>query len=178
MAQLSLAWGAAATAKPRRPAIAVGWQDEMNDVGGWQPFSGGNDPDVFAARFGAMTLRLPDAPEGFPHAWKWGAVTRRASVDLGRYPVLAAYVSRVDDGSYAHLDVEERDYAGRPVRSLRTPTLQGRGLNVVDVGQTWGSRRAAFTCASSWVVRFRGRPASTPSCALSGARTCRNCGPV
>ena len=130
----------AVIAKPKRPVLTVGWHDEMNDFSAWQPLGGENEPDVFATRLGAMTLRLPHVSEGFPHTYQWGGVTRRAGVDLSRYPVLVAYVSRVQDGSYAHLDLEERNHAGRPVRSLRTPVLQGRGLSILDVGQAWGTQ--------------------------------------
>ena len=149
-----------------RLKVGVGWHDEMNEPGRWQPAGAGIEPDVFSARRGRVTLRLPHVPEGFPHAYQWGGVTRRADVDLGRYPVLVAYVSGVREGSYAHLDLEERDYGGRPVRALRTPTLRGPGLTVLDVGREWGpeTRRmhlrlivggplSGASCEYSW-VRF------------------------
>lgn len=85
-----------------------------------------------------MTLRLPQVPQGYPYSCQWGGVTRQASVDLGRYPVMVACVSRVGDGSYAHLELAEHDFAGKSVRTLRTPTLQGKGLSIMDVGQAWG----------------------------------------
>ena len=130
----------AVVARPRtrHAALVVGWHDEMNDLSTWQSLGGINGPDIFAARAGAMTLRLPQVPQGYPYTYQWGGVTRQASVDLGRYPVLVACVSRVGDGSYAHLELEERDFSGKSVRTLRAPTLQGKGLSVMDVGQAWG----------------------------------------
>lgn len=171
----------AVIAKPKRSVITVGWHDEMNDLSAWQPLGGVNEPDVFAARFGAMTLRLPHVAEGFPYTYQWGGVTRRASVDLSRYPVLVACVSRVQDGSYAHLDMEERDFAGRPIRSLRTPTLQGRGLSILDVGQAWGpqTRRihlrlivggspSGASCEYAWVRFVRREDVPKLQAGLSG----------
>ena len=124
--------------RPHHTALVVGWRDEMNDLSTWQSLGGINGPDIFASRAGAMTLRMPQVPQGFPYTYQWGGVTRQASVDLGRYPVIVACVSRVGDGSYAHLDVAEHDFGGKPVRALRTPTLQGKGLSILDVGQAWG----------------------------------------
>lgn len=130
-----------ALARPKRPAPipVVGWHDEMNDITAWQPLPAENEPDVLTVHTGAMTLRLPHVPDGHPYPYQWGGVTRRATVELKQSPVLVAYVSAVKDGSYAHLDMEERDFAGKPVRTLRTPTLQGKGLIVLDVGQSWGT---------------------------------------
>jgi hypothetical protein len=110
----------------------------MNDVRPWQPLPGINEPDVLTPTRGAMTLRMPPVAPGFPYTYQWGGVTRRATVDLGPFPVLVAFVRRIGDGSYAHLDLEERDIAGRAARTLRTPTLQSRGLIVLDVGRAWG----------------------------------------
>jgi hypothetical protein len=139
---MSLSGGAVCgQSKSKWPLPDQGWHDEMNDLSAWKPLEGINEPDVFAARSGAMTLRMPHVPAGFPYSYQWGGVTRRASVDLGAYPVLVAYVSRLQQGSYAHLDLEERDYAGKPVRTLRTPMLQGKqdkGLIILDVGKEWG----------------------------------------
>ncbi|HEU4751543.1 MAG TPA: hypothetical protein VFU47_00460 [Armatimonadota bacterium] len=123
----------------RRHAIPVGWHDEMDDPATWKPREGGMPPDIFARRPGVLTLRLAHVPEGYPFSYQWGGVTRSASVDLGRYPVLAAHFPRVQSGSYCHLDVEQLDYSGRPVHTLRTPTLQGPGLSVLDLGKEYGT---------------------------------------
>ncbi|HTE20022.1 MAG TPA: hypothetical protein VK689_16785 [Armatimonadota bacterium] len=121
-----------------RVKLAAGWRDEMGEPRKWGPIGAGIAPEVFVARAGIVGLRLPQAPDGFPYPYQWGGVTRRVNVDLGRYPMLVAYVSRVQDGSYAHLDVEERARDGRPIRTLRTPTLHAPGLIVLDVGREWG----------------------------------------
>jgi hypothetical protein len=119
--------------------ITVGWNDELNALATWQPREGGMKADVFAERRGAMTLRLPHAPDGFPHAYQWGGVAGEASVDLGRYPVLVAHVLNVKPGSYTHLDLEQRDYAGKPTHVTVTPALQYPGVIVFDVGEKWGT---------------------------------------
>jgi hypothetical protein len=66
-------------------------------------------------------------------------VTREATVDLSRYPVLVARVLTVSPHGYTHLDVESRDYLGKPVTTLRTPTLVEPGLIVFDLGDTLGT---------------------------------------
>jgi hypothetical protein len=122
--------------KPAAPV--VGWHDEMNDPAAWELLGLENQPAVYAARPGALTLRLPHVPAGFPYAYQWSGVTRTAVVDLDRYPVAVAYVPRLGDGSYAHLDFEERDYQGRTLRTARSSTLQKPGLSVLDLGKEWG----------------------------------------
>jgi hypothetical protein len=123
---------------PNEPRIAVGWQDELNNPSKWQPLGLENAADVFAERPGAVTLRLPHVPVGWPYTYQWSGITRTAVVDLGRYPVLVACVTKVQRNSYAHLDVEERDYFGKPVRIERTSTLVEPGLSVLDCGDIWG----------------------------------------
>lgn len=118
--------------------LVVGWHDEMNDAGSWQIIVVDNAPDVYAAHKGALTLRLPHVPEGFPYTYQWNGVMRTVSADLGRYPVLMAYVRDLDAGSYAHLTVEEHDAGGRTTRALRSTTITKAGLTFVDVGREWG----------------------------------------
>jgi len=127
------------TRHAKNAPMPVGWHDEFNDLGGWKPIGLENAADVYAARPGAMTLRLPHVPEGFPWSFQWSGVTATASVDLGRYPIVVARISRVQKGSYAHLDLEERDYSGHPVRTLRSSTVVEPGLSVLDLGKEWGS---------------------------------------
>lgn len=124
---------------PQQSPIVAGWADEMNSLAGWAPREGGMKADVYAESPGAMTLRLARVPDGFPYGYQWGGLTREASVDLGRYPVLVARVLDVVPKSYTHLDVETRDYAGKPVTTLRTPTLYEAGLIVFDLGDTLGT---------------------------------------
>ncbi len=130
----------AAAADAKHPPLVVGWHDEFKELDGWKPLGPPNQPDVFAGRDGVITLRLAHVPKGFPYAYQWGAVTRTAVVDLRRYPVLIARVPSIRDGSYAHLNVHEHDFQGRPVRSLRAPTLHRPGLCILDVGKPWGNQ--------------------------------------
>ena len=126
--------GAQKAAPPPVPLV-VGWHDEMNDPGLWHPLEVENQPDAYAAHKGALCLRLPHVPDGFPYAYQWSGVTRTVSADLGRYPVLMARVASLDTGSYAHLEVEERDASGKPTRAWRSPTLTRPGLTLLDLGK-------------------------------------------
>jgi hypothetical protein len=124
----------------KRAALVIGWHDEMNDPAAWELLGLENQPAAYAARPGALTLRLPRVPAGFPYAYQWSGVTRTAVVDLERYPVAVAYVPRLGEGSYAHLDFEERDYQGRALRTARSSTLQKPGLSLLDLGKAWGAQ--------------------------------------
>ncbi len=126
-------------------ALPVGWHDEMNTPEDWQPLALDNKPDVLVARRGALILRLPHVPQGFPYAYQWSGVTRAVSVNLGRYPVLVARVRRLDKNTYAHLDVEERDDAGKVVRTARSSTLYEPGMSVLDFGTAWGTDTRRLT---------------------------------
>lgn len=118
--------------------LRIGWHDEMNRLGTWKPLAMENQPDIYAARPGLLTLRLPHVPSGFPYAYQWSGVTRSLSADLAHYPVLVAHVSRLDTGSYAHLEAEERDIAGHAVHIWRSPTLTRPGLTILDLGKEMG----------------------------------------
>ena len=158
---------AAALATPNiQGKVVAGWSDELNSLSGWSPREGGMKAEAYAEIPGSMTLRLAHVPDGFPYSYQWGGVTREATVDLGRYPVLVARVLSLRKGSYTHLDVESRDYSGKPVTTLRTPTLTEPGLIVFDLGDTLGTDVRRLTlrinvggalegaqCAYGW-VRF------------------------
>ena len=113
-----------------------------------------------------MTLRLPHVPEGFPYQYQWSGVTRSISADLAHWPILIANVGSLDAGSYAHLDIEEHDFAGRTVRTFRSPTLTHPGLTSIDLGKATdasvrrltirlivGGKQAGAKCSYNW-VRF------------------------
>lgn len=121
-----------------RATQIVGWHDEMNDLATWKPRDGGMPPEIFVAHPGAITLRLAHVPDGYPYSYQWGGVTRTATVDLGRYPILVARISSIKPGSYCHLDVEQLDYSGKPVKTKRTPTLEFPGLSTFDLGKEYG----------------------------------------
>ncbi len=125
--------------------LVIGWHDEMNDSGLWHPLSMENQPDVYAARKGSLTLRLPHVLDGFPYQFQWSGVTRTVSADLARYPVLMARVSSLEAGSYAHLDIEERDISGKAVRSWRSATLTRPGITLVDMGKAAGADTRRLT---------------------------------
>lgn len=149
-----------------REPLVVGWHDEMNGLSLWKQLGTDNPPDVYASRPGLLTLRLPHVPDGFPYTYQWNGVTRSISADLGRYPVLVARVIGVEAGSYAHLDIEERDVSGRMARGWRSPTLTAPGLSIIDLGKEVapdvrrltlrlivGGRLEGAKCEYSW-VRF------------------------
>lgn len=155
------------TTNRRHPRpLVVGWHDEMNDPGLWHPIGLENQPDIYAAEPGLLTLRLPHVPDGYTYQYQWSGVTRSLSADLGHYPVLVANVSSLDAGSYAHLDIEERGINGRPSHTWRSPTLTKPGLTIVDLGKEIeptvrrlnlrlivGGRLAGAKCEYNW-VRF------------------------
>lgn len=131
--------GELGTSRAVYPPFLHGWRDELDDPRLWQPLAGVNAAIAAPGRRGALKLRMPPAREGFPHSYQWGGVTRTATVDLERYPVLVASIRSVGEGSYAHLDVEER--VGLARASVRTPAVHGPGLSVLDLGKEWGPRR-------------------------------------
>jgi hypothetical protein len=118
--------------------LQIGWHDEMNEPRLWSPIGPENPPDVYAERLGVLTLRLPHVPQGYPYAYQWSGVTRSISADLAHFPVLMARVGGMEDGSYAHLDIEERDFKGHAVRTWRSPTLTRPGLTTIDLGKEIG----------------------------------------
>lgn len=118
-----------------KPPLLIGWHDEMNATEQWKPIPAEFHPDVYAEHPGALTLRLPHVPEGYPYDYQWNAVSRSISADLAHYPILVADVSHLDPGSYAHLDVEERDFSGHVVHSWRSSTLTQPGLTSIDMGK-------------------------------------------
>ena len=125
--------------------LVIGWHDEMNDPNSWHPLGQENPPDVYAEHKGSLTLRLPHVPDGYPYQFQWSGVTRTLSANLARYPVLTARVSNLELGSYAHLDVEERDVNGKPVRSWRSPTLTHSGITLLDMGKVAGADTRRLT---------------------------------
>jgi hypothetical protein len=131
-------WGQKSVKQRQRAPLVVGWHDEMNDPGLWRPLGLENQPDIYASRPGAVTLRLPHVPEGFPYAFQWSGVTRSISADLAHYPVLVARVSSLEPGTYAHLDIEERGFTGRVAHTWRSSTLTKPGLALIDLGKEIG----------------------------------------
>ena len=170
---LSLLWlviapsvGQTNTKQRQHAPLVVGWHDEMNDPGLWKPLGLENPPDIYASRWGILTLRLPHVPGGYPYQYQWSGVERSISADLARFPVLIAHVSSLDEGSYAHLDIQERDFAGHITHSWRSPTLTHPGLTMIDLGKVIGpsvrrltlrlvvgGKLAGAKCEYNW-VRF------------------------
>ena len=144
----------------------VGWHDELNDLSLWKPVGADNPPDIYATHPGRLTLRLPHVPAGYPYEYQWSGVARSIMADLNRFPVLAAHVSSLAPGSYAHLDVEEHGFGGRTVRTWRSTTLTRPGVTSVDLGKEFkpgmwrltvrlivGGKLAGAKCDYNW-VRF------------------------
>ena len=121
----------AQVAKPIAP-VAVGWNDEMEVLSAWRDLRTSNKPQVIRREEGGLALRLPQVPDRWPYQYQWSGLTREAVVDLGKYPVLLAKVDAVS--GYAHLDLEERDVDGNPVRGRRTPGLTTPGIIRLDLG--------------------------------------------
>lgn len=132
----------------------------------WQTFDGAMKPQIFAALGGGTTFQLPAVPAGHPYDYQYGGLQYTMHVDLERYPVIAAYVSRVQTGSYAHFNVEARDSKGELLQARSTPTLQKLGLTWLDLGKEWkeqpqllqlrlyvGGALSGASCDYAW-VRF------------------------
>ncbi len=135
----------------RRPFVA-GWRDEMNEPLAWRPVS---PPDrlrveMAAKEPGAVSLTLPRVPDGWPYSYQWGAAEREAAVDLARFPVLVARVTRVSENGYAHLEVGTGAAAEKPVRS---ETQTAPGLIVTDVARAL-SGGAAFAGRQRLALRL------------------------
>lgn len=106
----------------------------------WKTVGVGREPQVSSTGKGGATLELSAAPVGFPYTYQYGGASRTLSVNLQRYPVLVAYVNRIHEGSYAHLDVEARDAQGQQLQGRSTPTLRQPGLTYLDLGELWGAQ--------------------------------------
>lgn len=81
-------------------------------------------------------------------------------------PILVANVGSLDPGSYAHLDIEERDFSGHVAHTWRSPTLTHAGLTSIDLAKAIeptvrrltlrlivGGKLAGAKCSYNW-VRF------------------------
>jgi len=113
--------------------IKVGWNDELNRPSLWEALAMENRAKVDTTTKGALNLSLGHVPEGWPYEYQWSGVSREAKVDIGKFPVLSAWVSQVS--GYAHLDVDVIDAAGKPVKTLRSSTLTSPGVSNVDLRQ-------------------------------------------
>lgn len=109
----------------------AGWSDELNSIHRWDQASPGHPATVSVPKPGAMELRLGSVPAGWPYAYQWSGVTRDATVDVGRFPILSAEVARVH--GYAHLEVEALDANDKPFKSFRGTTLQNPGVSTCDL---------------------------------------------
>lgn len=118
--------------------LLVGWNDEMDSGTAWQQLTTANPVDVFASRPGLLSLRLPHVPQKYPYSYQWSGLQREVTVDLARYPVAVARISRMQENSYAQLSIAEYDYAGHEVKSWISLGLTSPGLAIVDIGKEWG----------------------------------------
>lgn len=121
--------------RPSTNWIRCGWSDELNDVSTWQVLSVDNKPEVFAEHPGQLEMRLPHVPAGWPYQYQWSGVTRDAMVDLTKYPIMVARLTRVPAGSYAHTEIEELDVNGKQSWGIRGTTLYAPRLSTADVGK-------------------------------------------
>ncbi len=110
--------------------IVCGWADELDTPSGWAPLEVENKAHVYQPYRGSVLLGLDHVPSNWPYAYQWSGVTRDVTVDTGRYPVLLARVLWVQ--GYAHMDIDVLDSQGKPVKTLRTTTLNGPGLSELD----------------------------------------------
>jgi hypothetical protein len=118
--------------RPSHPPITVGWHDEMNDARVWSPSNVENKARVSVPTRGAVRLDLGQVPEGWPYEYQWSGITRRATVDLARFPYLSAWVSHLL-GGYAHMDIDVLDAKGKAVKGFRSSTLKAGGITAIDL---------------------------------------------
>lgn len=94
-----------------------------------------NKPEVYTDRTHVLWMRLPHVPEGWPYQFQWSGVTTDTIVDLDRFPIVVAAVSRMKAKSYAHMDIGELDVSGKPAWGERSSTLTQTGLSIGDIGK-------------------------------------------
>ena len=114
--------------------IRVGWNDELNSPRAWSPLAMENKATVLQPKQGALKLVLGITPAGWPYQYQWSGVSRDATVDVARFPVVSARVK--DVRGYAHLDIDVLDASGKAVKTVRTVALNADGITSVDLGQT------------------------------------------
>jgi hypothetical protein len=115
-------------------SVVVGWSDEMNRADRWKPLGVVNQAKIATPKPGLLSLSLKAVPAGWPYEYQWSGVTQEATVDVGKYPVLAARVVGLE--GYAHLDIDVLDAKGKAVKGLRASTLTEPGLTKINLGES------------------------------------------
>ncbi len=110
--------------------MQMGWHDEMDRASRWKTASPGRPALAKCIDRGTVQLSLAHVPGGWPYEYQWSGVTRDAKVDISRFPVLMARVTKVH--GYAHMDIEVLDANKQVYKSFRASTLQNPGLTMID----------------------------------------------
>lgn len=126
--------GQGTTDQLREPTVVVGWCDELNSATYWSPLAMENQARVNVPYPGYVLLSLGHVPDNWPYAYQWSGISQDAQVDVARFPVLMARVQWVQ--GYAHMDIDVLDARGKAVKTLRSSTLNERGLSKIDLSQT------------------------------------------
>jgi hypothetical protein len=132
--------------RPSQPPLDIGWHDDFDRQGAWQPLDMENRADERLLRPGTLRLSLKHVPDGWPYAYQWSGLKTNILADVARYPVLMAYVTHVH--GYAHLDIDVLDADDHPVKTMRSSTINvstlkdsgeageiPEGLVVADLGK-------------------------------------------
>lgn len=114
-------------------SIMVGWHDEFTTSRRWSPLNIDNKASVELGRGDVLGLTLGHVPDGWPYTFQWSGVTRDLRIDAARFPILMAHVPSVQ--GYAHMDVDVLDARGKSVRTLRSTTLNAKGISSLDLAQ-------------------------------------------
>src|SRR5512138_348709 len=93
--------------RPARGPVHIGWHDEFGSAQAWDALNVENKAHVKLESPGNLVLSLGQVPSGWPYTFQWSGLKRNVHADIGRHPVLMAYVERIQ--GYAHLDIDVLD---------------------------------------------------------------------
>ncbi len=106
--------------RAQRHALVVGWHDEFNEPGDWQPWTRPGATDIMSVSNGALRVTLGNTSHFFKEFGHYRAgVWTEFDVDLNRYPVLAVRANHFHGGSSWDAEVFEfRDKSAPNVRDV------------------------------------------------------------
>ena len=124
--------------RPSHPPIQIGWHDEFCNLASWHALNMDNKAIIELASPGQLKLLLGQVPRDWPYAFQWSGIKQNIQADVAHFPVLMAYVGTVH--GYAHLDVDVLDADNKPVKTLRSSTINTSTSSSVLPGYGHGSR--------------------------------------
>lgn len=117
----------------RQGPIHTGWTDELNQGALWAPLGMENKAASLSLKEGELFLVLGRVPADWPYPYQWSGVSRDASIDIARFPVLMARTTFVK--GYVHLDIDVLDAKGKALKTLRSSILTAAGISMIDLGK-------------------------------------------